>query len=256
MISRAIFSDLKGKATVVTGGGSGIGAALTEGFLSQGAKVAFLQRSDGSAFCDEMEHKTGNRPVHVRCDLTDINSLSNAMKAAVKIIGAIEVLVNNAANDGRHRTDNLTVDDWNRNHAINLRPYFFSVQSVARGMKLNGGGSIINFSSISYMAGAAGLPAYVCANAAIAGLTRGLAREFGRAGIRVNAIAPGWVLTERQLKHWSTPERLEAQLQKQCLKRHLKPEDIAGSCLFLASSASRTITGQLLTIDGGVVSTG
>ncbi len=178
------------------------------------------------------------------------------MEAAAQKIGPIEVLVNNAANDARHRMEEYSVEDWNGNHAVNLRPYFFSVQFAARGMKRIGGGSIINFSSISYMAGAAGLPAYVTANAAITGLTRGLARELGPARIRVNAIAPGWVLTKRQLNCWATPERLKAQLEKQCLKTHLAPKDIVGGCLFLASSASKMITGQLIAIDGGVVATG
>ncbi|MDE0114902.1 MAG: SDR family NAD(P)-dependent oxidoreductase [Albidovulum sp.] len=256
MMPEATYSDLKGRATVITGGGSGIGAALTEGFLSQGARVAFLQRSDGTEFCDKMEVEIGSRPMFIRCDLTDLAELGKAMEAVASEFGTIEVLVNNAANDTRHKTEELSVQDWNRNHAINLRPYFFAAQSVAPSMKLNGGGSIINFSSISYMAGAAGLPAYVCANASITGLTRGLAREYGHERIRVNAIAPGWVLTERQMRFWATPERLDKQLQKQCLKQHLKPEEIVGGCLFLASSASRMITGQLVAIDGGVVSTG
>ena len=146
------------------------------------------------------------------------------MAVAADKIGTIEVLVNNAANDSRHRAEEFSLEDWNRNHAINLKPYFFTVQSVTEGMTRKGGGSIVNFSSISYMTGAAGLSAYVCANAAIAGLTRGLAREFGPSNIRVNAIAPGWVLTERQLEFRATPERLAAQKRKQCLKQHLEPD--------------------------------
>ncbi len=252
----AAFPDLKGKSVFVTGGGSGIGAALTEAFLRQGAKLAFVQRSDGKDFCDRMEKATGSRPHFIQCDLTDIKALQRAIEGAASKNGEINVLVNNAANDTRHETEAFTVDDWDNNHAINLRPYFFAAQSVVGGMREQGGGSIVNFSSITYMMGAAEMPAYVCANAGIAGLTRALAREFGTDNIRVNAIAPGWVLTERQLRLWAKPDALAAFLDKQCLKEHLKPDDIVGGCLFLASSASKMITGQVLAIDGGVVFTG
>ena len=256
MRNEAIFPELRGKSVVVTGGGSGIGAALTKAFLNQGAKVAFLQRSDGQEFCGQMERETESFPKFIRCDLTDIDALRKAIESAADQNGAIDILVNNAANDTRHKTEEFTVEDWDDNHAINLRPYFFAAQSVVGGMREHGGGSIINLSSISYMMGAAGYPAYVCANAGITGLTRGLAREFGPENIRVNAIAPGWVLTERQQRLWATPDKLEVHLDKQCLKEHLKPKDIAGGCLFLASSASRMVTGQVLVIDGGVVVTG
>ncbi len=251
-----IFKDLKDKHVFITGGGSGIGAALTEGFINQGAKVSFVQRSDASAFCDEIENKTNSRPHFIKCDLTDIESVKQAMEEAQIALGDIDILVNNAGNDVRHSLSGMSVEDWDHNHAVNLRPYFFTSQFVAPFMKKNGGGSIINYSSASYMMGNAGYPAYVAANAAITGLTRALARELGSDNIRVNALVPGWVLTQKQLDQWASPEDLADHLKKQCLKTHLVSEDMVGSTLFLASNASKMMTGQVLVVDGGVVVTG
>lgn len=252
----AEFHDLKGKSVFVTGGGAGIGAALTEGFLSQKAKVAFLQRSDAGEFCDRLESRYGARPLFIKCDLSDVGRLQAAIQQAADAHGPISVLVNNAANDTRHATEDMSVEQWDANHAVNLRPYFFGTQAVIPGMKELGHGAIVNFTSVTYLMGMAGLPAYVAANAGITGLTRAHAREFGPHGIRVNAIAPGWVLTERQLRLWATPDALANFLHKQCLPEHLKPEDLVQGVLFLASSASRMLTGQVIPIDGGVVTTG
>ena len=251
-----IFQDLKGKHVFITGGGSGIGAALTDGFLAQGAKVSFVQRSDGSEFVSEMKTKHNLAPLFIKCDLTDIEAVHGAMAKAQDELGAIDVLVNNAGNDVRHSLAELSVADWDFNHAVNLRPYFFTSQFVAPFMAKNGGGSIINYSSASYMMGNSGYPAYVAANAAITGLTRALARELGPNNIRVNALVPGWVLTQKQLDQWASPEDLASHLEKQCLKEHLAPEDMIGGTCFLASGASKMITGQVLVIDGGVVVTG
>jgi NAD(P)-dependent dehydrogenase (short-subunit alcohol dehydrogenase family) len=251
-----IFTDLRGASIFITGGGSGIGAALTEGFLRQGAKVAFCQRSDATAFCDAMEAATDNRPLFLPCDITDLGALQGALAAAAEAHGPISVLVNNAANDQRHNT--LETDeaffDWSI--AINLKAYFFAAKAVIPAMQAAGGGAIINFSSISYMMGNAGYPVYTASNSAINGLTRSLAREFGPDRIRVNALAPGWVLTQKQKDKWVTPEGLAAHLARQCIPDPLEPEDIVGGCLFLASSASKAMTGQALVIDGGVVVTG
>ena len=251
-----IFTDLMGASIFITGGGSGIGAALTEGFLRQGAKVAFCQRSDATAFCDAMEAATDNRPLFLPCDITDLGALQGALAAAAEAHGPISVLVNNAANDQRHKT--LETDeaffDWSI--AINLKAYFFAAKAVIPAMQAAGGGAIINFSSISYMMGNAGYPVYTASNSAINGLTRSLAREFGPDRIRVNALAPGWVLTQKQKEKWVTPEGLAAHLARQCIPDPLEPEDIVGGCLFLASNASKAMTGQALVIDGGVVVTG
>lgn len=252
----ATFRDLKGASVFITGGGSGIGAALTEGFLRQGARVAFVGRSDATAFCARMTAETANAPLFIPCDITDTATLRAALATAAAAHGPVGVLVNNAACDQRHATE--AVDDayWDQAMAINLKAYFFACQAVIPGMRAAGGGSIINFSSISYMMGNAGYPVYTAANAAITGMTRSLAREFGPDRIRVNALAPGWVLTDRQKALWVTPEGLAAHLDRQCLKDTLEPADIVGGALFLASSVSRMMTGQVLVIDGGVVVTG
>lgn len=252
----ATFHDLQGKSVFITGGGSGIGAFLTEGFLAQGAKVAFVQRSDSSAFCDEMEAKHGSRPLFIKCDITDLDALKSAITQSAQAHGEIDVLVNNAANDKRHTVPEVEEEFYDWMMAINLKAYFFACQAVLDGMKAKGGGSIINFSSISYMMGNAGYPLYVTANSAINGMTRSLAREFGPDKIRVNALAPGWVLTDKQKEMWVTPDALEAHLSRQCLKETLAPEDIVGATLFLASESSKMMTGQAMVVDGGVVVTG
>jgi NAD(P)-dependent dehydrogenase (short-subunit alcohol dehydrogenase family) len=251
-----IFRDLLGTSVFITGGGAGIGAALTEGFLAQGARVAFVQRSDAAAFCDRLEAQYGRRPLFLACDISDADALRAAIDRAVEQHGVVRVLVNNAANDERHRAKDVTEVYWSRNLAINLSAYFFAAQAVAPGMKTEGGGSIVNFSSISYMMGNAGYPAYATANAGITGMTRALAREFGPDGIRVNALAPGWVMTERQRRLWAAPDDVSAHVERQCLKRTLDPGDIVPGALFLASDASRMMTGQTIVIDGGVVFTG
>jgi len=248
------FDDLKGKSVFITGGGSGIGAALTEAFLRQGAQVAFCQRSDGMAFCNRMESATGNRPLFLPCDIGATDQLQLTLATAAEAQGPITVLVNNAANDQRHETLTTDADFWDQSMAVNLRSYFFAAQSVIPDMQAAGGGSIINFSSISFMMADTGYAAYITANAGIIGLTRTLAREFGPDRIRVNAIAPGWVLTDRQKELWVTPESLAAHLSRQCLPDPIEPADMAGAVLFLASRASRMMTSQTLILDGGYIS--
>lgn len=248
------FDDLKGRSVFITGGGSGIGAALTEAFLRQGAKVAFCQRSDATAFCDAMEAATGNRPLFLTSDISVVDQLQQTLAAAARAHGPITVLVNNAANDQRHETLSTDPTFWDWSMAVNLRSYFFACQAVIPGMQAAGGGSIINFSSISFMMADAGYAAYITSNAGIVGLTRTLAREFGPDRIRVNAVAPGWVLTERQKELWVTPESLAAHLARQCLPDPIEPADMAGVVLFLASEASRMMTSQTLVLDGGYIS--
>ncbi|UZD90635.1 SDR family NAD(P)-dependent oxidoreductase [Cognatishimia activa] len=256
MTVNATFHDLKDKSVFITGGGSGIGAFLTDGFMAQGAKVAFVGRSDATEFCDEMEEKHGIRPLFIQCDITDIPALKAAMQKSAEAHGTITALVNNAANDKRHETLDVDEEFWDWSQAINLKAYFFACQEALRGMKQGNGGAIINFTSISYMMGNSGYPAYTTANSGINGMTRSLAREFGPDGVRVNALAPGWVLTDKQKELWVTPEALEEHLERQCLKDTLGPEDIVGATLFLASDASKMMTGQAMVVDGGVVVTG
>lgn len=252
----ATFHDLEGASVFITGGGAGIGAALTEGFVAQGAKVAFVQRSDAADFAASIEERHGARPLFISCDVTDIPALRAAMEQAAEAHGPITVLVNNAANDTRHAWDEVDVEYWDKTQAVNLRPHFFTAQAAAPGMKAAGGGSIINFSSVSYMMGQGGYAGYVSAKAGITGLTRGLARDFGPDRIRVNAIMPGWVLTERQMELWATPKGLANHLERQCLKEHLVERDIVDSVLYLASKTSRMVTSQALVVDGGTVMSG
>ncbi len=256
MTNLPVYPDLSGQSVFITGGGSGIGAALTEGFLRQGARVAFCQRSDAGAFCDQMAAATQNRPLFLPCDITDTTALHQALASAAAAHGPVTVLVNNAANDQRHKTLETDEAFWDWSIAINLKACFFAIKAVVPGMQAAGGGSIINFTSISYMMGNAGYPVYAAANSGINGMTRSLAREFGPDRIRINALAPGWVLTDKQMRLWVTPDAVQAQLDRQCLKDMLAPQDIVGGVLFLASASSRMMTGQAMVIDGGVVVTG
>ena len=252
MIS-ARFPDLEGASVLITGGGSGIGAALTEGFARQGCKVAFIDIADApsKALADSIERSIGWRPLYLNADLRSVDALKVAVFQAAEAHGPITVLVNNAAFDQRHAVEDVTVDYWDSNQAINLRPHFFTAQAVAPGMKRAGKGSIINFTSTSFLINHPDMPSYTAAKAGIIGLTKGLAGKLGPDGIRVNAIAPGWVITERQQALWVTEERLAAHVAKQCIREVMKPDDIVGPCLFLASDASRMLTAQTLIVDGG-----
>ncbi len=254
----ASFHDLKGKSVFISGGGSGIGEFLTEGFLAQGAKVAFCQRSDATALCDRLEKHYGTRPLFLKCDVTDIPALQSVLAQAAQAHGDVTVLVNNAAWDNRHALSPFTVEQWDYMQAVNVRHHFFAAQAVAPGMKAAGGGTIINYSSISYMMGNGGYSAYVTAKAGITALTRSLARELGPDNIRVNALMPGWVLTDRQRREWIDDDgsNLQAHLERQALKVEISPQAMVEPTLFLASAASTVMTGQALVVDGGVVVTG
>lgn len=253
---RAIFPDLEGTSVFITGGGAGIGAELTDGFLQQGAKVAFVQRSDATEFCDAMEDKHGVRPLFLQCDVTDVPALQAAVRQAAEAHGDVMVLINNAANDVRHQTLDVTEAFWDDNQAVNFKAHFFASQAVIPGMQKAGGGRIVNISSISYLKGIPEYPSYASANAALVGLTRAHAREFGPDNIRVNALIPGWTMTQKQLDLWVTPETYDPFLQQQCLQRPILPEDMVIPTLFLSSIASSAITGQCLPVDGGLVVTG
>jgi len=256
MTPKATYHDLRDAAVFVTGGGSGIGAAITDAFLAQGANVAFAQRSDATRFCDEMAARHNRRPLAVQADSTRKDDADAAIAAAVAAFGPLHVLVNNAANDDRHTADKIDEAYWDASQAINLKACFFVAQTAARSMRTRGGGAIVNITSISYMMGNPGYVSYTTANSALNGMTRSLAREWGADGIRVNAVAPGWVLTDRQMKLWYKEEGFNRYLKRQCLSRKLEEADIADGVLFLASNASEMITGQALVIDAGVVTTG
>lgn len=251
----AQYSGLRDTSVLITGGATGIGAVLVEYFALQGSHVAFLDVDDNGAteLIGSLKTRAAHRPVFLHCDLTNIKALRASVSEVEKKLGAIRVLVNNAANDDRHTFPDVTPEYWDERMAVNLRHYFFAVQAVVPGMTRVGGGSIVNMSSIAWMIPSTGLPAYVTAKAAIVGLTRTLSKELGTANIRVNAISPGAVMTERQKRLWMTPEYLAEVMKSQSLKKELLPEDVARLVLFLASDESSMITGQNFVIDGGWV---
>jgi NAD(P)-dependent dehydrogenase (short-subunit alcohol dehydrogenase family) len=253
MMPSARFPDLEGASVLITGGGSGIGAALTEGFTRQGARVAFIDVAEGPsrALVERIAASEALRPLYIKADLRDIEALRKAAAEAAAAHGPVTVLINNAAFDERHDIEAVTEEYWDNNQAINLRPHFFTAQAVAPGMKAAGKGSIINFTSTSFLINHPEMPSYTAAKAGIVGLTKGLAGRLGPDKIRVNAVAPGWVITERQRDLWVTEERLAAHVAKQCIREVMSPDDIVGTCLFLASDASRMLTAQTLIVDGG-----
>lgn len=250
----ATYQDLAGKTVFVTGGGSGIGGEFVRAFSAQGANVAFvsLPTDPGEQLALEVEKNTGNKPLFLPCDLRDVAAIKDAVQQAREAFGPIGVLINNAARDDRHDVTSLDEEGWDNSMAINLRPHYFTVQACADDMKA-AGGSIINMGSNSVNLGLAGYPAYVAAKAAIVGLTKALARELGEHNIRVNALIPGWVMTERQKQLWATPEAVDACLKEQSLKRTINKADIANAALFLASDASSMMSGQSMIVDGGRV---
>jgi NAD(P)-dependent dehydrogenase (short-subunit alcohol dehydrogenase family) len=204
MSQYATYPSLNDRSVFITGGGSGIGASLVRHFAAQGAKVAFVDIATGPSeeLVEEVTAKADPKPLFIECDLRDIEALRRAIRSVADAHGPITVLVNNAAHDERHAFDTVTPEYWDDRMAVNLRHQFFAAQAVHPMMKAAGGGSIVNFGSVSWMVGQGGMPGYTTAKSAIMGLTRGLARDFGPDNIRVNSIAPGWIMTERQISLW------------------------------------------------------
>jgi NAD(P)-dependent dehydrogenase (short-subunit alcohol dehydrogenase family) len=249
----ALYPSLRDRVVLVTGGASGIGAEEVTQFARQGAKVAFLDIADAAAaaLIETLRQEGLPAPVYLPCDLKDISALQATIAKVGSTLGPVTVLVNNAANDQRHDYQDVTVEFWDERMATNLRHQFFAIQAVAPMMRAAGGGSIVNFGSISWHAGQGGMPAYTTAKAAVEGLTKGMARDLGPHGIRVNCVIPGWIMTQRQIDLWLTPEAEEKLLQAQCLKTKLVPADVARMVLWLASDDSRMCTSQLWVVDGG-----
>jgi NAD(P)-dependent dehydrogenase (short-subunit alcohol dehydrogenase family) len=245
----ATYPSLEGRVVFVTGGASGIGADVVRAFQGNGAKVAFIDIDErqGTALAKELG------ALFLKCDLTDVAALKASIAAVHAGLGPIGVLVNNAANDDRHAIDDVSVEYWDWSQAVNLRPHFFAAQAVRPQMRELGGGSIINFSSIAWRFGADGMLPYATAKSAVIGLTKALARGLGADNIRVNAIEPGAVMTEKQRQLWyKTQESVDAMVNRQILRRVLLGEDIARAVLFLASNDSRMITKQTLIVDAGL----
>jgi D-xylose 1-dehydrogenase len=249
---RAAYPSLEGKRVVVTGGGSGIGAGLVEGFVAQGARVAFVDiAADASeALVARLAPDARFAPVFRTLDLRDLDALARTFAECEAELGGVDVLVNNAANDDRHSADEVTPAYWEDRLAVNLRHLFFAAQAVIPTMRRQGAGVILNFGSISWHLGLPDLVLYQTAKAAIEGMTRALARDLGPDGIRVNTIVPGNVETPRQQK-WYTPEGEAEIVSAQCLKARVQPEDVAALTLFLASDDARMCTGHDYFVDAG-----
>jgi NAD(P)-dependent dehydrogenase (short-subunit alcohol dehydrogenase family) len=250
----AVYPDLANKVVLVTGGASGIGAAIVRRFAGQKSTVLFfdIQAGAGAALADELT-RAGLAAHFVRVDLTDTGALQLAIAEASSRHGPIEILINNAAHDERHATETVTPDYWDDRIAVNLKHQFFAAQAVLPGMKAAQAGVIINFGSTSWMVGQGGMAAYTASKSAVIGLTRSLARDYGPFSIRVNAIAPGWIMTERQIEKWLTPEGEAELMRRQCLKRKLMPDEVARFTVFLASEEASACTAQHYIVDGGWV---
>ena len=250
----ASYPSLKDKVVLVTGGATGIGASVVENFLQQGSKVAFLDKELelGNNLVQKL-NSYSHKAIFKECDLIDIPDMKNKIEEIKKEIGAISILVNNAANDDRHNIDDVTPEFWDNRMNINLRHYFFTIQSIYKDMKKLGEGSIINIGSYSWMLAQGGMPGYTTAKSAIMGLTRTLARDLGTHNIRVNCIVPGWIMTERQKALWLNPKIEEETLNRQCIKRLLDPVDVSKVAIFFASNQSSGISAQSYVVDGGIV---
>lgn len=249
----ARYPSLRDRRVFVTGGASGIGASIATHFAVQGARVAFIDIDDAAAAATIAAIRAEGHaiPHYIHCDLRDIAALRAAIAQARGTIGPIEVLVNNAARDDRHALDDVTPEYFDERMAVNFRHQFFAAQAVAPDMRAAKGGSIINLGSISWMLKNPGMPVYLSAKAAALGLTRALARDLGPHGIRSNSVMPGWIMTERQVSLWLTPESEAELMRQQCLKEKLYPPDIARMVLWLAADDSRLVTAQQFIVDGG-----
>lgn len=251
----ALYRDLAGKTVFVSGGASGIGSDIVAAFAGQGATTWFvdLDEAAGHALAERLAAETGARLHFARVDVTDTEALVAAVDRAAAETGRLDVLVNNAANDRRVPVGEVSPEGWDAAMAVNLKHQFFAARAAHRHMAPRGSGSIVNLGSTSYMIGVPDLTPYATAKSAVRGLTRQLAREFGRDNVRVNAIVPGAILTQKQLDLWITPEREREILAQQCLPRRLLGPDVAALALFLASDVSSACTAQDYRVDGGII---
>ena len=249
------YPSLQGRSVFVTGGGSGIGAAIVTAFAEQGARVAFIDVAKEAS--ETLARRLGDaghaQPWWRACDVRDVNALQAAITEAAGALGDFSVLVNNVASDDRHTLESVTPAYYDERIAINERPAFFAIQSVVPGMRRLGAGSIINLGSTGWQGKGSGYPCYAIAKSSVNGLTRGLAKTLGQDRIRVNTVSPGWVMTERQIKLWLDAQGEEEIKRSQCLPDKLMPHDIARMVLFLASDDAAMCTAQEFKVDAGWV---
>lgn len=247
--------DLAGKSVLITGGATGIGAALTSAFAAQGARVFFIDIADepGRDLASSLSRSSRHPVTFLHADLRQVAETQAAVDEAARATGTLSVLVNNAGWDDRHDVDSVTEAYWDESQAINLKQIFFTSQAALPYLRKAPGAAIVNFSSISYLLNMGDLPSYATAKAGIVGLTKSLAGRLGSEGIRVNAILPGMIFTERQKRLWLTDDGIAEIVGRQCLKRVLTAEDVVGPCLFLASAAAAGMTAQTMIIDGGLL---
>lgn len=251
----AQYPSLLNRVVLITGGASGIGEAIVEAFVAQRAKVVFIDisRDAAEALVSRLSQSSDMAPVYYHCDLTNIEALQATVQKILTEVGAVDVLINNAGDDTRHKVEAVTSESWDKTMAVNLKQQFFMAQAVIPGMIEKRRGSIVNMSSIAWLIPSTNGPVYVAAKAAIVGMTRTLAHEYGTSEIRVNAVLPGAILTPRQRELWLTPQYEKEVLSNQALKRLLLPEEVARLMLFLASDDSSGITNQSVVVDGGWV---
>ena len=249
----ASYPSLHDRVAFISGGSTGLGSEFVAALAAQGARVGFADIDDAGAerLIEQVAAAGWPKPLFVHADVRDIGQLRAAIADVGRTLGTISILVNNAANDKRQDSAEVDEESWDDGIAVNLRHHFFAIQAVADGMRALGGGSIINLGSVSAHADFVGLAAYITSKAGIEGLTRTLARELGPDRIRVNCVVPGWVLTEKQLSLWVTPETLAKVGQAQSLKDNVMPADVARLVLWLAADDSAMCTGQNWIVDGG-----
>ena len=255
MASLARYPSLVDRAVLITGGSTGIGATLVEQFVDQGARVGFIDidRPNAEALVKQLTPGAKTRPLFVPADISNVATLEAAIDVVRERLGPITVLLNNAANDQRHSIDSTTSESWDAGIAVNLKHQFFAAKNVAADMKAAGGGSIVNFGSVSWKLKQGGMPVYTTSKAAVQGLTRSLARDYGPFNIRVNTLVPGWVMTEKQIRLWLDEKGKQEIARGQCINKALQPEHIARMALFLAADDSAMCTAQDFIVDGGWV---
>ena len=247
------YYDLENKRVFITGWGSGIGASIVEHFCEKASEVYFIDIniSESEKLIENIKNKKYAIPTFIECDLQNIKQLQKIIADIIDQKGPIDILINNAANDTRHKIDDVTEEYWNERINVNLRHFFFTVQSVKKSMIDNGGGAIINMGSTSWMVGQGGMAAYTAAKSGVVGLSRSFARDLGEFNIRVNSVVPGWVMTQRQIDLWLNDESEKELMKRQCLKEKLMPHELAQAVLFFSSEQSSGCTNQSYVVDKG-----